>query len=138
MQQKLLARPVIPVIVIDDAADAAPLAEALLAGGIDAIEVTFRTAGAADALTAIAKRFPDMLLGAGTVLSEDEARRAMDCGATFALAPGLNPDVVASYQAMGGLFIPGVMTPSEIERAMGLGCQLMKFSRPAPPAGCRS
>ncbi len=134
MLDELLKRPVIPVIVIEDAADAEPLAEALLEGGMDVIEITFRTAAAGEAMRRIAARFPDMLLGAGTVLSPEQADRALDAGASFGLAPGLNPDVVRHFQAKGGLFIPGVMTPSEIERGLSLGCKLLKFF-PAGNAG---
>ena len=134
MLEELLKRPIVPVIVIENANDAEPLAEALLAGGIDVIEVTFRTAAAADAITRINKAFPDMLLGAGTVLSPEQADQAIDAGAGFGLAPGLNPDVVSRFQSRGGVFIPGVMTPSEIEKALTLGCELLKFF-PAENAG---
>ena len=134
MLEELLKRPIVPVIVIEDANDAEPLAEALLAGGIDVIEVTFRTAAAGDAITRIKKAFPDMLLGAGTVLSPEQADQAVDAGAGFGLAPGLNPDVVDRFQSRGGVFIPGVMTPSEIEKGLALGCTLLKFF-PAETAG---
>ncbi len=134
IQEELLKRPIIPVIVIEDANDAEPLAEALLAGGMDVIEVTFRTAAAGDAIGRIAKAFPEMLVGAGTVLSQEQAQRALDAGARFALAPGLNPEVVTYVQKAGALFIPGIMTPSEIERGLGLGCQLLKFF-PAEASG---
>lgn len=134
MLDELLKRPIVPVIVIEDAVDAEPLAEALLAGGIDVIEVTFRTSAAGDAIARVKKAFPEMLLGAGTVLTTEQADRALDAGATFGLAPGLNPDVVRHFQRRGGLFIPGVMTPSEIEQGLGLGCRLQKFF-PAGAAG---
>lgn len=132
--EELAKRAIIPVIVINDANDAEPLAEALLAGGIDVIEVTFRTAAAADAINRIAKRFPKMLLGAGTVVTQDQAKRALDAGVGFGLAPGTNPDIVKTFQKANTLFIPGVMTPSEIEQALALGCKLMKFF-PAEAAG---
>ncbi len=134
MINELLKRPVTPVIVIDTADDAEPLAEALLAGGIDVIEVTFRTPAAAEAIARIKKAFPEMLLGAGTVISTEWADQAIDAGAGFGLAPGLNPDVVERFQARGGTFIPGVMTPSEIEKGLSLGCTLLKFF-PAGTAG---
>lgn len=134
MLDKLLERPVIPVIVIDDAADAEPLAEAMLAGGMDVIEVTFRTAAAADAISRIRKAYPEMLIGAGTVVTAEQARRALDVGVDFALAPGLNSDIVTFFQQKETLFIPGVMTPSEIEQGLALGCRLLKFF-PAGPAG---
>lgn len=134
MIDELLKRKVIPVIVIKDAEDAVPLAEALLAGGADVIEVTFRTAAAADAISRIHKALPEMLLGAGTVLTTEQADRAIDAGAGFGLAPGLNAKVVKHFQSRGGTFIPGVMTPSEIELGIELGCKLLKFF-PAGAAG---
>jgi len=134
MLNKLLKRPVIPVIVIDDAADAEPLAEALLAGGMDVIEVTCRTAAASEALARIKKAFPEMLVGAGTVVTSDQAKMCIDIGVDFGLAPGLNPDTVRFFQVSETLFIPGVMTPSEIEQGLALGCKLLKFF-PAEAAG---
>lgn len=127
MLDELLKRSVIPVIVIEDASDAEPLAEALLAGGMDVIEVTFRTAAAGDAISRIARHYPEMLVGAGTVLTKEQADRAVDAGARFGLAPGLNREVVTHFQYRGGLFIPGVMTPSEIEEGLSLGCKLLKY-----------
>lgn len=134
MLEKILKRPVIPVIVIDDADDAVPLAEAMLAGGLDVIEITFRTAAAAEAISRISKTFPDMLIGAGTVVTIEQAQRALDEGISFGLAPGLNPDIVTFFEKQNTLFIPGVMTPSEIEKGLSLGCKLLKFF-PAGPAG---
>ena len=134
MFDELTKRPIIPVIVIDDAKDAVPLAEALLAGGVDVIEITFRTAAAAEAITAIAKAVPKMLLGAGTVVTPDQAKRALDAGVAFGLAPGLNPKTVETFQKANTLFVPGVMTPSEIEQGLSMGCKLLKFF-PAEQAG---
>ncbi len=134
MLDELLKRPIVPVIVIEDANDAEPLAGALLEGGIDIIEVTFRTAAAGEAIGRVKKAFPQMLLGAGTVLTTEQADRAIDAGAGFGLAPGLNPAVVKHFQQRGGTFIPGVMTPSEIERGLELGCKFLKFF-PAGTAG---
>lgn len=125
---------VVPVVVLQSADDAIPLAEALLAGGLDVMEITFRTAAAAESISRIAAAFPEILLGAGTVLAPDQALHARDAGATFALAPGLNPDVVTAARDVGLVFSPGVMTPSEIERALALGCDLLKFF-PAGTAG---
>lgn len=127
MLQQLLQRPIIPVIVIDHVSDAEPLAEALLNGGIDVIEVTFRTAAAGEAIESIRKNFPEMLVGAGTVVTSEQAQRAIDAGVSFGLAPGLNPETVKFFQQKDTLFIPGVMTPSEIERGLALGCKLLKF-----------
>lgn len=134
MLSELLKRPVIPVIVIDDANDAEPLAEALLKGGMDVIEVTCRTAAAPEALKRIKKAFPEMMVGAGTVVTPDQAKMCIDTGVSFGLAPGLNPDTVKYFQQNNTLFIPGVMTPSEIEQGLSLGCKMLKFF-PASAAG---
>lgn len=134
MLNELLKRPVIPVIVIDDAADAEPLAEALLQGGMDVIEVTCRTAAAPEALARIKKAFPEMLLGAGTVVTEEQAKMCIDTGVSFGLAPGLNPETVEYFQENNTLFIPGVMTPSEIEAGLAMGLKMLKFF-PAGAAG---
>ena len=127
MLNELLKRPVIPVIVIDDASKAELLAEALLKGGIDVVEITCRTTAAAEALARIKKSFPEILLGVGTVVTCDQAKMCTDIGVDFGLAPGLNPDTVRFFQASDILFIPGVMTPSEIEQGLALGCRLLKF-----------
>lgn len=127
MLEELLRRPIMLVIVIDDAEDAEPLVEALLEGGMDVIEITLRTAAAPEAIARIAKKYPEMLLGAGTVLTAEQAQCALDSGAGFGLAPGLNMDAVQRFKDAGTLCIPGVMTPSEIEKGLGLGCKLLKF-----------
>jgi 2-dehydro-3-deoxyphosphogluconate aldolase / (4S)-4-hydroxy-2-oxoglutarate aldolase len=134
MIERLTKNPVIPVIVIDDENDAEPLAEALLEGGLDVIEVTFRTAAAPAALARILRRFPEMLVGAGTVVTEEQARRCIDLGVSFGVAPGFNPATVRRFQDSGVPFIPGVLSPSEIEAAYGHGCTLLKFF-PAGAAG---
>jgi 2-dehydro-3-deoxyphosphogluconate aldolase/(4S)-4-hydroxy-2-oxoglutarate aldolase len=134
MLNELLKRPVIPVIVIDNANDAEPLAEALLKGGMDVIEVTCRTAAAPEALKRIKKAFPEMMVGAGTVVTPDQAKMCIDTGVSFGLAPGLNPEIVKIFQASETLFIPGVMTPSEIEQGLSLGLKMLKFF-PAGAAG---
>ncbi len=134
MLNELLKRRVIPVIVIDDANDAEPLAEALLNGGMDVIEVTCRTAAASEALKRIKKAFPEMMVGAGTVVTPHQAQMCIDTGVSFGLAPGLNPEIVKIFQTSETLFIPGVMTPSEIEQGLALGCKILKFF-PAGAAG---
>ena len=134
MLNDLLTRPVIPVIVIEDANDAEPLAEALLQGGLDVIEITCRTAAAPEALARVKKAFPEMRVGAGTVVTPDQAKMCIDVGVDFGLAPGLNPATVRFFQENQTLFIPGVMTPSEIEQGLSLGCKLLKFF-PAGVAG---
>lgn len=127
MLNEIAKRPVIPVIVIEHADAAEPLVEALLNGGMDVIEITFRTAAAAESIERIRKTFPDMLVGAGTVVTPEQAQRAIDAGVSFGLAPGLNPATVEFFKKRETLFIPGVMTPSEIEQGLALGCKLLKF-----------
>ena len=125
----------VAVAVVEDPDRAVPLARALLAGGVSAIELAFRTPRAAEALRRIAAEVPDVLVGAGTVLTPAQAREAKDAGAAFAVAPGFNPDVVRAAADLGLPFAPGVMTPSEIEGAYALGCtRLLKFF-PASVAG---
>lgn len=126
--------PVIPVIVLDDANDAEPLAEALLEGGLNIIEVTFRTAAAAESIERIANKFPEMLVGAGTVVTPEQAQRAIDAGSKFGLAPGTDPETIAFFKERNIPFIPGTMTPSDIQTAVKAGCQHLKFF-PAGPAG---
>lgn len=118
---------VLPVAVIDDANKAVMLVDALARGGITAIEVTFRTDAAAEAIRRIRAKRPDILVGAGTVLSSEQVRAASNAGAQFLVAPGLNPDTVRAAAEIGLPFIPGVLTPSEVERAMSLGLNRVKF-----------
>ena len=130
----LESSPILPVIAIDDAANALPLAEALVAGGISAIEVTFRTDAAVESISTIREKLPEMIVSAGTVVTLEQAQKAIDAGAQFGLAPGLDADVVALFNKAGLSFIPGVMTPSEVQAALKLGCHHMKFF-PAEAAG---
>jgi 2-dehydro-3-deoxyphosphogluconate aldolase/(4S)-4-hydroxy-2-oxoglutarate aldolase len=125
---------VVPVIVIDDARQAIPLAAALAEGGLPCAEVTFRTKGAADALARIAHAYPDFLVGAGTVLTTEQADRARGSGAHFAVSPGTNLRVVEHCQRIGLPMYPGVCTPSEVERVLELGIRTVKFF-PAEPSG---
>lgn len=134
MLQQLLHNPIIPVIVIDHAEHAEPLAEALLRGGMRVIEITCRTPAAPEALARIKKAFPEMLVGAGTVVTPELAKMCIDADVSFGVAPGLNPDTIQYFQAHDTLFVPGVMTPSEIEQAYALGCSVLKFY-PAGAAG---
>jgi len=134
MIDRILAKRIVPVVVLDDVESAEPLAEALLAGGLDIMEITFRTAAAEESIRRIAKRIPEILLGAGTLLNQDQVRRAKDAGAVFGLAPGLNPQIVTAAHEIGLQFSPGVMTPSEVELALSLDCKLLKFF-PAEVAG---
>ncbi len=125
---------IVPVIEIEDPAKAAKLAGALIAGGIGCAEVTFRTAGAAEAIKNMKAAYPDMLVGAGTVLTREQVDRAVEAGATFIVSPGLNPDTVKYCQEKDVPVIPGVITPSEIELALSLGLTFLKFF-PAEAAG---
>jgi 2-dehydro-3-deoxyphosphogluconate aldolase / (4S)-4-hydroxy-2-oxoglutarate aldolase len=131
---RIFQKRVVPVVVIDRAEDAVPLAEALQQGGLDIVEVTLRTPAAEESIRNIRRTFPAMLVGAGTVLETDQVKRAVDAGAQFGVAPGLNPDVVNASRRAGLPFIPGVMTPSDVEAALALGCKLQKFF-PAEIAG---
>jgi 2-dehydro-3-deoxyphosphogluconate aldolase/(4S)-4-hydroxy-2-oxoglutarate aldolase len=117
---------IVPVVVLDDADHAPPLAEALLAGGLPVAEVTFRTAAAADAIRKLADR-GDMLVGAGTVLTCEQVDRAVDAGAQFIVAPGTNPAVVSHAMERGVPMYPGVATPTDIETALALGVTTLKF-----------
>lgn len=134
MIDRILAKRIMPVVVLDDAENAEPLAEALLAADLDIIEITFRTNAAEESIRRIAKRFPEVLLGAGTLLGGDQVKRARDAGAVFGLAPGLNPLIVEAAEKVGLEFSPGVMTPSEVEQALAMNCKLLKFF-PAEAAG---
>jgi 2-dehydro-3-deoxyphosphogluconate aldolase/(4S)-4-hydroxy-2-oxoglutarate aldolase len=125
---------IVPIIVIDDPDDAEPLARAIRDGGLPCAEVTFRTAAAAEALRRIADGFPDLLLGAGTVLRPDQVDAARDAGARFIVTPGLNPRVVERCQELGVPIFPGVCTPTDIETAMELGLDTLKLF-PAEPIG---
>ncbi len=133
MKQIIQTR-LVPVAVIDDAADAVPLAEALHECEVDIVEITFRTPAAADSLRRIAKAFPDMLVGAGTLLDIYQLAEAREAGAKFGVAPGLNENVVMKALELEFPFVPGVMTPSDVEKALALGCRLLKFF-PAESAG---
>lgn len=134
MITRILAKRIVPVVVLDSAESAEPLAEALLAGGLDIMEITFRTAAAEESIRRISSRFPEILVGAGTLLEKEQVVRAKDAGAVFGLAPGLNPEIVAAARESGLQFSPGVMTPGEVEQALSLGCRLLKFF-PAEAAG---
>lgn len=129
---------VLPVVVLDDPALAPRLARALLDGGLGAMEVTFRTAAAAEAIRAVRAEVPEMVVGAGTVLTADHAREALQAGAAFAVAPGLNPAMVEHFQDAGVPFLPGVMTPSEVDRARRLGCTRIKWFPAGVAGGARA
>lgn len=125
---------VVAVLVLDDAASAVPLARALLAGGVDCMELTLRTPAALEALERIVREVPEMLAGVGTVLTPQQVREVKAAGGAFAVAPGMNPTVVREAERAGLPFAPGVCTPSEIELALELGCRVLKLF-PAEPSG---
>jgi 2-dehydro-3-deoxyphosphogluconate aldolase/(4S)-4-hydroxy-2-oxoglutarate aldolase len=118
---------VVPVIAIEEQAAALPLADALLEGGLPIAEITFRTTCAAAVIEEISSKRADLLVGAGTILDEEDLNRAAQSGAAFGLAPGFNAKVVTEALAIGFPFSPGVMTPSDIEGALSLGVRVMKF-----------
>ncbi|MFJ1746512.1 bifunctional 4-hydroxy-2-oxoglutarate aldolase/2-dehydro-3-deoxy-phosphogluconate aldolase [Streptomyces sp. NPDC088116] len=126
--------PVIPVVVLDDAADAVPLARALVAGGLPAIEVTLRTPAALDAIRAIAADVPDAVVGAGTVLTAGAVGESVTAGARFLVSPGWTDALVNSMREPGVPFLPGVSTTSEVVALLERGVTEMKFF-PAQAAG---
>lgn len=134
MEQKIYDMGILPVIKISDPATALPLAKALCDGGLPAAEITFRTSCAAEAIAAITKAYPDMLVGAGTVLTTAQVDAAVAAGASFIVSPGFNPKVVAYCRERDITIIPGCSSPSDIEAAIELGLQTVKFF-PAEAAG---
>lgn len=125
---------VVPVIAIDDVESAVPMADALIEGGLPVAEITFRTAAAQAVMEKLKKERPQLILGAGTVLSVENLRLAKQCGAQFGVAPGLNPEVIKEAKTLDLPFIPGISTPSDIECALGLGVDVLKFF-PAEASG---
>jgi len=125
---------VIPVVEVDGITEADALAETLLEAGLGVIEVTFRTHAAAEVIARIADRYPDMLVGAGTVIGERDLHRAAEAGARFALAPGLAPHMLDRAAELGMPYVPGVMTPSDLQAGIGCGLRMFKFF-PAMPSG---
>ena len=134
MMKQLQKLGIVPVVVLDREEDALPLAEALVKGGLPCAEVTFRTAAAEGAIRKMAKAYPDMIIGAGTVLTTEQADRAIDAGAKFIVSPGFNPKVTEYVLKKGVPMTPGVCTPTEIEAALQFDLDVLKFF-PAEPAG---
>lgn len=132
--ERLSAARLAAVLVIDRAEDAVPVAEALLAGGVTAMELTLRTPAALDALKAIRRDCPRMLAGIGTILKTEQIAQVIDAGGEFGVAPGMNPRIVEAALAAGLPFMPGVCTPSDIERALEYDRTLLKFF-PCEPSG---
>lgn len=131
MDQKMLERIVscgiVPVVALGDARHAVPLAKALAKGGIDVVEVTFRTDAAEESIRAIAAELPEVLVGAGTVLTKEQVDRAIGAGAQFLVSPGFNPEIVAYALSKGAPIVPGTATPGEMEQAIALGLDAVKF-----------
>ena len=134
MMKQLQKLGIVPVVVLDREEDALPLAEALVKGGLPCAEVTFRTAAAEGAIRKMAKAYPDMIIGAGTVLTTEQADRAIDAGAKFIVSPGFNPKVTEYVLKKGIPMTPGVCTPTEIEAALQFDLDVLKFF-PAEPSG---
>lgn len=118
---------IIPVVAIDDADKAVPLAKALSEGGLPAAEITFRTAAAEESIRRIVAECPDVLVGAGTVLTKEQADRAVAAGAKFIVTPGFNPEMIAYIKSLGIPMMPGAATPGEMEQAMSMGLTNIKF-----------
>ncbi len=134
LSQNLRQTGVIAVLMIDRVEDAVPLARGLLAGGVTAIELTLRTFAALQCLRRIRDEVPEMTIGVGTSLTPEQVNDAKDNGATFGVAPGMNPRVVAEAARIGLPFAPGMCTPSDIELAIEAGCRVLKFF-PCEPCG---
>ncbi len=118
---------IVPVVVLDSAQDAIPTAKALLAGGVDVMEITFRTACAEDAIAAVSQKCPDMLVGAGTILNLEQCKLAVDRGAKFIVSPGYDAEVVSWCIAHDIAVVPGCVTPTEIMTALKQGLKVVKF-----------
>ena len=118
---------IVPVVVLEDAKDAAPLANALIEGGLPCAEVTFRTACAEECIKIMAAQYPEMLLGAGTVLTIDQVDRAVAAGAKFIVSPGFDPEIVDYCLSKNILVLPGCITPSEVAQAVKRGLKIVKF-----------
>lgn len=132
--EKIRKSKIIPVVVIENVEDAKPLAEALFMAGLHCVEITFRTKAALEAIRIIKETYPEMTVGAGTVLQTEQVCQAQKAGAEFIVSPGSNEKVIRFCMADGICIIPGVMTPSEIEKNLEAGLSVMKFF-PAQQAG---
>lgn len=134
VEERIAELKIIPVVKLENAEDAVPLASALIEGGIPAAEITFRTACAEEAIRAVSTKFPDMLVGAGTVLSRAQAESAVAAGAKFIVSPGYDPDTVQWCVDTGMPVFPGCVTASEVQRAIAAGLKILKFF-PAEQSG---
>ena len=127
VMERLANAGLVPVVVIENAKDAIPTANAMVAGGVDVMEITFRTAAAPDAIRAVAENCPDMLVGAGTIITLEQCKKAVENGAKFIVSPGFNQEVVAWCVANDIAVCPGCVTPTEIMVAMMEGLKVVKF-----------
>lgn len=118
---------VVPVVVIENLKDAVPTAKAMLAGGVDVMEITMRTAAGLDSIRTVSAECPDMLVGAGTVITLEQCKACVEAGAKFIVSPGFDPEVVAWCMENEVPVLPGCVTPTEIMAAMKLGCKTVKF-----------
>ena len=125
--ERLARSGVVAVVTVENPEDAGPIARALLTGGVGAIELTFRTARAAEALRRIRAEVPEILVGAGTLLNRAHVEAAIEAGAVFGVAPGCNPATIAAARECGLPFAPGVMTPTDMEIALEHGCRVLKY-----------
>ncbi|MDO4488303.1 MAG: bifunctional 4-hydroxy-2-oxoglutarate aldolase/2-dehydro-3-deoxy-phosphogluconate aldolase [Eubacteriales bacterium] len=127
MNEKLASMLVVPVVVLDDAKDAEQLADALIKGGLPCAEVTFRTAAAEESIRIMTTKYPEMLVGAGTVLTIEQVDRAVGAGAKFIVSPGFDPEIVDYCLSKGIPVYPGIVTPSEAAQAVKRGLEVVKF-----------
>ncbi len=134
LEERFYDYAVVPVVVLNDADDAVPLADALIKGGLPCAEVTFRTDAAEESIRRICESFPDMLVGAGTVLTTEQVERAYKAGAKFIVSPGFDPEIIDCCISIGLPVLPGCITPSEIAQAVKRGLKVVKFF-PAEQSG---
>ena len=127
LEEQFYEYAVVPVVVLDDADDAAPLAEALIKGGLPCAEVTFRTEAAEESIRIMSEKYPDMLVGAGTVLTTEQVDRAVAAGAKFIVSPGFDPEIVDYCLEKEIPVFPGCITPSEVAQAVKRGLKVVKF-----------
>ena len=124
---KLTSKGIVAVLIIDKAVDAVPLAETLMEGGVDAMELTLRTEAALPSLEAIRNKVPEMLAGIGTILTPEQVIQAKNSGASFGVSPGTNLATIEAAIDIGLPFAPGIMTPSDIETTLSYECEILKF-----------
>lgn len=134
LEEQFYEYAVVPVVVLDDAEDAAPLAEALIKGGLPCAEVTFRTEAAEESIRIMSEKYPEMLVGAGTVLTTEQVDRAVATGAKFIVSPGFDPEIVDYCMEKNIPVFPGCVSPSEVAQAVKRGLKVVKFF-PAEQAG---